>query len=93
MLVSYCCDIPEGKDVSSVKQGLLVRNPCARRLAELDDVKGFSMTEYCTIQNTELVLEVFRGCMEEFVTTYCNGEKMINIKRQGKRESCQGSIF
>ena len=33
LLVSYCCDIPEAKNVSAVKHGLSVLRPCHRCLA------------------------------------------------------------
>ena len=29
-IVSYCCDIPESKDISCVKHGILTLSPCVR---------------------------------------------------------------
>lgn len=59
VLVSCFCDIPERKDVSSVKQGLLVRKPCIFRLASLDDGKGLLMERWVSIQ----ILSRYEKCL------------------------------
>ena len=45
LLVSYCCDIPEAKDMSAVKHNLSTSFPCHRCLVSLDDIKSLTMAE------------------------------------------------
>lgn len=80
VIVSYCCNILEGKDISSLKHGLLVQKPCVRCFASLHDVKGFRMARCRMIRDTELAQEMFRECAENFISTERNKEKNINIK-------------
>lgn len=37
-LVSYCCDIPEGKDMSSVLHGVTTKHPCVRCMVTGDGI-------------------------------------------------------
>jgi len=40
MLISYCCDIPEAKDMSAVKHNLSTPFPCHICLVTLDDIRS-----------------------------------------------------
>lgn len=42
MFMSYCCDIPEAKDMSAVRHNLNTRCPCHRCLVTLSDITNLS---------------------------------------------------
>ena len=42
MFMSYCCDIPEAKDMSAVRHNLNTRCPCHRCLVPLSDITNLS---------------------------------------------------
>lgn len=82
VMVSYHCDIPQGKDVWSVKHGLLVRKLCICCLALPDDVQWLQMARRRTTQDTKSWRELFRECTEKFICTEGNNKKKINMKRK-----------
>lgn len=84
--ISYCCDISERKDVSTVRHGLLVWIPCARRLVLLNDVRKMLMARCRTTWHTKPPLDVFADCMEELTSTQSSRKKRIQAKRQGERK-------
>jgi hypothetical protein len=43
MFVSYCCDIPEAKDMSAVRHNMNTRCPCHRCLVTLSDITNLSI--------------------------------------------------
>ena len=42
MLISYCCDIPEAKDMSTVRHNMNTKCPCHRCLATLSSIESFT---------------------------------------------------
>lgn len=86
VVVSYCCDIPEAKDTSSIINVLLVRRQCVRSLVSLDDVEGLQTVRYCTMQSSESAQELFRKCMKDFVRmTIVQGEGLMANGENGER--------
>lgn len=65
-----------------MRHGLLVRKPCFRCLASLDDVKGLRMESFRTMPETNSAREVFKECMEGFIST--DGHKEINVNQKRK---------
>ena len=54
-IVSYCCDIPEEKDISAVQHGLMVKKPCVRCMSGVMDFR------YQTRQNPRQMIETKRA--------------------------------
>ena len=42
MLISYCCDIPEAKDMSAVRHNMNTKCPCHRCLSMLSSIESFT---------------------------------------------------
>lgn len=51
-IASYCSDIPEGKDVSGILHGTLVKKPCIRCTASMDDIQALSRRPLRTMADT-----------------------------------------
>ena len=69
MVVSYCSDIPEGKDVSCFLHNMNVRKPCIRCNVDMDDIKSLrqaaprSMARRCEVRrNVEELQKEMATC-------------------------------
>ena len=78
MFMSYCCDIPEAKDMSAVRHGLLTNCPCHRCLVSFPDITDLGRGE----------ARHHRGSLEtrdEIILRMEGSETGILCKTTGKR--------
>lgn len=58
LLVSYCCDIPEGKDISGVRHGVAVRRPCVRCMVTGEDIIAGRRSDIRSMEDTRRVRRI-----------------------------------
>jgi len=54
-MASYCCDIPEAKDISGVRHNLSTALPCHRCMVSMEDIEQLHVKQARTIQQTRCV--------------------------------------
>lgn len=93
MILLYFCTAPEGKHVSGVKNGLLVRKSLIRSFAPLVDMNRLQTARGRMMQNTSSAREGIRVDMEEFISTEGNKEKKISVSRKREEEFLRFSHY
>lgn len=58
LLVSYCCDISEGKDISAVRHGVAVRRPCVRCMVTGEDIIAGRRSDIRSMEDTRRVRRI-----------------------------------
>lgn len=55
LLVLYCCDSPEGKDMSAVRYSVTLKSLCARCMFTSEDIIIDKMPDYRSVRHTNMV--------------------------------------
>ena len=83
VIVSYCCDLPEAKDVSGIRHGMKHQHPCIRCLSTPEEMKIRRTHEKRTIAGTYVVREEVAEIESTLET--CEPPKSQDFKKK-KRE-------
>lgn len=54
-VVSYCCELPEGNDMSCIRHGSRVQRSCSKCLVSLNDIKNLRTDQVRTVTETKEV--------------------------------------
>lgn len=55
LLVPYCCDFPEGKDMSDMQRGVAVKKACVGCVVTRDDIISSRMATERSVKDTIMV--------------------------------------
>ena len=81
LLISYCCDVPEGKDMGAVKHNLNTPYPCHVCLVSLDDIIDLETAPRRAFTETESI-------RQKVETIVCEAQNS-NMSKTSMVESCK----
>jgi len=78
IICSYCCDIPEGKDLSGIRHNTNTKYPCIRCLSSLNDIRNNRTGKERTVEQMNVILEQVQMLMQ-------NGKSNGKTKKQTEK--------
>lgn len=63
MLVSYCCDIPDSKEISAELRGVAVRSPCDKCMLTGEDVTSGEIGYKRSVKDTKIIRSRYIGIL------------------------------
>lgn len=56
LVMSFCCNIPEGEDTSAVEHGVAERRPCTRCMVTVEDCVNARLVVDGMMEDTKMVI-------------------------------------